>query len=473
MEKTRRSGCLVLGMLISLFARGQQAPRSPDKAWTVSLGPGIGANQLSNDRPVLDAGRVYTLSELVDIAERSNPETRVAWERAKERAAAAGVARSTLYPLLSVAVSGSINQYSQFFGKFYHENTALFPVLLKLSYTAFDFGARRASIDEAEANLLSADFSFNDTHRQIIFRVAEAYYRLLDALTQEGAAQAALTDAQTVQQAVEVRLANGLATLPDALEARAASAQARYEVASIQGLEAIARGALATVLGVSPGSAFGIADVPASALISATEGPLDEAMNRAIRQRPDLQMELAQMRAADAEIKRARSAYYPEISVSGSWGHSNGFGEQKGYGSSAQSVIYPYQAQVQITWNVFDGGARKNQLLRAEATQKMAKAAAVSLKDQIEDQVWAAYANVKTAQEQQSSAAALLEAAQQSYSAANEAFQAGVRTFIDVTTAQRTLARARAAEASARVQLLFQLASLAFRAGDPIPATPH
>jgi outer membrane protein TolC len=94
-------------------------------------------------------------------------------------------------------------------------------------------------------------------------------------------------------------------------------------------------------------------------------------------------------------------------------------------------------------------------------------------RDQIENEVWTAYNNLKTTQQQQASAAALLEAAQQSYAAANEAFQAGVRTFIDVTTAQRTLARARTAEATARVQLLSSLADFAFRAGDPIPATQH
>jgi outer membrane protein TolC len=473
MAKTHRAGSLVLAVFAALAVRGQQAPPSPEKPWAVSIESGTETDKLSKARPALDADHVYTLAELVDIAERGNPETRVAWERAKERAAAAGIARSALYPLLSAVASGSINQYSQFFGRFYHEDTSLFPALLKLSYTAFDFGARRAAIDEAQANLLASDFSFNDVHRQVVFHVAEAHYRLLDTMAQEDAAQATLTDAQTVQEAVEARLANGLATLPDVLEARAAAAQARYELASIQGLEAIARGALATVLGASPRSEFRIANLSTDAVSSAIEEPIEAIMDRAIRQRPDLQAQLASLRSSDAEIRRARSAYYPEVSFAGSWGHSNSFGEQKNFGSSAQSAIYPYQAQIQITWNAFDGGARKNEVARAESAQREVQAAAVSARDQIENQVWTAYTNLKTAQQQQVSAAALLEAAQQSYAAATEAFQAGVRTFIDVTTAQRTLARARTAEAVARVQLLSSLADVAFRAGDPIPAAQH
>jgi len=47
----------------------------------------------------------------------------------------------------------------------------------------------------------------------------------LNSVGQLGAAQASLTNAQTVQLAAEDRLTNGLATLPDVLEARSATAQ--------------------------------------------------------------------------------------------------------------------------------------------------------------------------------------------------------------------------------------------------------
>jgi outer membrane protein len=468
-----RAGLFALLTLTALAVRGQQAPPSPDKAWPVSLQSGSRSQgvQTSTARPSLDPNRVYKLPDLVDIAEQSNPETRILWERAKQRAAAVGIVRSALFPTVAAVASASVNQYSLFFGKFYHEDTALFPALVNLSYTVFDHGARRAKIDQAEANLLAADFSFNDTHRKIIFRVTAAYYRLLDAMGQEDAARATITDAQTVQQAIEARLANGLATLPDVLEARAATAQAQYELASIQGLEAIARGALATVLGASPTGMFRIE-------VSKTSPPsIDDSMEtiveRAIGQRPDLQAQMTLIRSADAEMKNARSAFYPEISFSGDWGHSNGFGQQKNFGPSAQSAIYPYQAQIKITWNIFDGGARSNSLALARSASKEAQAQVTLSRDEIENEIWTSYTTLKTAQQQQNAANALLEAAQQSYAAATEAFQAGVRTFIDVTTAQRGLARARTAQVTARIQLLSSFANFAFRAGDPIQVARH
>src|ERR1700732_4571694 len=55
----------------------------------------------------IDPRKIYGLAELIDIAERNNPETRVAWERARQAAAAVGLSESAYYPFLAAsAVAG-------------------------------------------------------------------------------------------------------------------------------------------------------------------------------------------------------------------------------------------------------------------------------------------------------------------------------------------------------------------------------
>ena len=472
--KTRCAGSLVLTILTAMAARGQQPLPSPEKPFAVSLGQHteIEVGHISEARPVLEDSHPYALPELVDIAERNNPETRVAWEQAKQKAASAGIARSALFPTVVALASASYNQYSLFVTRFYHENLATFPATLSVSYTIFDFGARDAKIDQARANLVAADFTFNDTHRRVVFQVAEAYYRLLDAMSQEESAQATLTDAQTVQQAIEAKLANGLATLPDVLEARAATAQVRYELASIRGLETIAHGVLANVLGVAPSVPFRVEDVSKAPLPATIEQPVQAIISRAITQRPDLLAEVARLRSADAAMRGAHSAYYPTFSLSGDWGHRNSYGSEN-FNPVISSHIYSYSAQLNLGWTIFDGGSRRNELARREAERGEAKARVAISRDQIESEIWTAYSNLKTAEDRREAADALLQAAEQSYSAATRSFQAGVRTFIDVTTAQRDLARARTTEAGARIEVLIALADLAFRAADPISAAQH
>ena len=61
-----------------------------------------------------------------------------------------------------------------------------------------------------------------------------------------------------------------------------------------------------------------------------------------------------------------------------------------------------------------------------------------------------------------------LASRRQSYSAALESYNYGLRNLLDVTAAQRTLAQARSTDVLARTQVLTALADLAFRTGDSI-----
>src|SRR3989449_8326147 len=54
----------------------------------------------------------YTLAELIDLAQRTNPETRVAWERARQAAAAVGLVESEYYPVLALSASVGASRVS-------------------------------------------------------------------------------------------------------------------------------------------------------------------------------------------------------------------------------------------------------------------------------------------------------------------------------------------------------------------------
>jgi outer membrane protein TolC len=123
-----------------------------------------------------------------------------------------------------------------------------------------------------------------------------------------------------------------------------------------------------------------------------------------------------------------------------------------------------------LNWTLFDGGARRSNLARAEASVLAAEARANVTRDQVADEVWAAYSNLNTAFRQRQAATALLEAASHSYAAALESYNLGLRSLLDVTAAQRTLAQARSADVLARTQVLTALADLVFRTGDSIQA---
>jgi outer membrane protein len=458
---------LVTGILGTQAGRAQTAPPSQAKVWHSPAEKKLSRDSATTHKPAydLDTARVFTLAELVDLAQSHNPETRLAWETAKGRAAALGIARAAFLPTITAVAMAETVRQASLIGEYFHRQTlGGFEPVLHVEYLVFDYGNRSGGVDAAKANLLAADLAFNDTHRKIILQVASAYYSLLNARGQREAAEISLKNAQTVEEDAENRLVNGLATKPDQLEAASARAQADYDLQAALGTEEISAGNLATAMGLPAETKIQVQPIAELPLPTEMTETVDREMDRAFAQRPDLLEQLAHVRAANASIKQARSRYVPTLSFTGDGGLARAYGQQDLIpGSYAQGEVW--NVELDLRWTLFDGTRREHEVAQAVAEKRAAEAEVDALHDQIANEVWAAYSNMKIALRQEQSAAALLVASEQSFEAAHESYGYGVRSLLDVVSAQKTLAQARSEDVFARTQLLLQVANLSFRTG--------
>src|SRR5215469_3088904 len=141
----------------SICGLAQSAPPSPDKVWH----PKAEQNELyrqpgkQDAKFEIDPARIYSLPELIDLAEQHNPETRIAWQSAKARAAVLGITRSALYPtLVAVALANTARARILINTEFIRQTYGLFQPELHVDYLIFDFGGRSGAIDAAKADLL-------------------------------------------------------------------------------------------------------------------------------------------------------------------------------------------------------------------------------------------------------------------------------------------------------------------------------
>src|SRR5277367_334355 len=214
-------------------AQGQLISGGGEKPWQPPSGFASTQREAAEQdrRTRMEADHPYTLAELVDLAERHNPSTHAALENTRAAAARLGIARSDLLPAVNaVALTNTTRVGILFDDVFVQQTLGIFQPMLQLSYLVFDFGARSARIDEARQQLLGANLTVNRTFLDVLFETMRRYYELLNAIGQRDAAQANFDNAETVRKAVEARLTVGLATLPDALEARSADAQANFNL---------------------------------------------------------------------------------------------------------------------------------------------------------------------------------------------------------------------------------------------------
>ena len=425
----------------------------------------------------LDTAHSYSLAELIDIAELNNPQTHIAWEHARQAAENLGLTRSAYYPILSGLAAFADERIIEPFpeplsprGYNMIEVPAVVPELT-LDFLIFDFGKREARVDTAAAQKLSAGAFFIRANQAVAFNVATAYYKLLTAQERLTAAQETLKTAQTTQDAAQAQLDNGRSTLPDVLNAKAETAQAAFDMESADGDEKVARVTLRETVGAEPSPEIKIESQDKTPLPSALTLSIDALIDRAIADRPDLQAQASEIRAADQEVRTAKSEYYPSIGLSAN-GAQTSIWPTVDFGQLGHASEPTWAVQLGVQWRLFDGGARKNELAIARSKSREARDEMREKQDQATREVWTAYIGFRTALRKEQAAEALLDSANSSYSASLDAYKYGVKNLIDVVTAERQLAQARLSGVSARSDLFLQAVNLEFVTGNLLRKLP-
>ncbi len=426
---------------------------------------------------ILDPVHPYTLAELIDVAEHHNPSTRTLWERAKQKAGELGLAKSAYYPELEgLAVFGDERLINPFPKPLAPRGYVMVEVPIvrpevTLQYLIFDFGKREASVESAKEEVLAAGADIIQVNQALAFRVATAYYQLMTAQERLQAAQDTLRTAQTTQDAAENRMDSGLATLPDVLNARAETSQAVFDEESADGDERVARVALTEAVGADPSPNIVIDSQRSAPLPERLTMSIEALIDRAMKDRPELMSQTLRIRSADARIRAAKAEYKPQIVLSGSAAQTSVW-PTADYGELGPASEPTWSVALGIQWRIFDGGARKNELLIAESKRREAEDELTARDDQTTREVWTAYIAFRTALRKHDAAVALLESANASYSASLDAYKYGVKNLVDVVTAEKQLAQARLSSVSARSELFLEAVNLEFATGNLLRNQP-
>ncbi len=459
------------------------APPSGDRIWTPSpasasdyrmpsdlrLPPGVATPALmrpSGQEPALKQGQSYDLPALLDLALRVNPDTRFAWESARQAAASFGAARAPYYPLVS---ANSANGYTRTLFPLPGGQLAQFKYwqaepLVQITYTLLDFGRRSSSAEAARQALAAANFSFDRRIQDVVFGVQRAYYALCAAKAAVTAARQNLELAQSDFDAVQQRLNLGLATQPALLLARERVAQSQYDVANAELMVHDAQAGLAAAIGISADEPMEVASLETVAVPAALDGQVDELIAATIRQRPDLAAKVAGLRASQARVALAKAAWYPTVGLTANYGQLiwqyTFLGPPNTWANQPQ-----YSALVTLQWDVFTGLRRLNDVRAAEAEDAATRAGVKSAEIGAIAEMWRAYYEFQSSQKKYSYGQALVAAAQEAYDANSETYRQGLSTIVELLTAQRDLANARYTLIQSRADLLTSYAAVAYAAG--------
>jgi outer membrane protein TolC len=416
----------------------------------------------------LDPSHMYSLPELIDLAESDSPEGRIAWAQAKARMEQAGVARASYLPIVAFAAQGSDLRAIVPFPKpiaprgYVTVEEPIFNAQLELEYTLLDF-ARGARLESARAVQLASTLRFGRTQQQIAYNVSVQYYREQLEAGRLAAAQTILQTAETLEQSAQSQFDNGRATLPDLQNAQAGVAEAQFALASAEGAVKKAKLALTEVVGVEPTTEIDLPPQAASVTSDALSPQVETLIQEAWKSRPDLLARAQDLKRAQEAVNVAHAAYRPTVRLSSAAGQTATW-PTADFGALGYANVSTWSAAVSLKWELFNG-ARRHEVAAALAEHQSSVEEQRAAQDRVTREVWQSYVDYQTAAEQQRAAQSFLAASQTSYDSSLDAFQYGVRSLVDVVQAQRQLAQARLAVVDANAQLTLSASALTFATG--------
>ncbi|EHP39790.1 outer membrane efflux protein [Cupriavidus basilensis OR16] len=428
--------------------------------------------------PAFDPAHGYALPELIDMAESANPLTRIAWNDARNAALAAGIAKASYLPHISAAAMGGYQNGHLSTGTPLGSagtNSSIHGAVsvLSLQWLLFDFGERAGLVDAAEQASIAVNIAFTAVHQRIVHDVSVAFYRYQAARSRGGTVQQAMTNADAVLAAAKARYQRGVGTVVEVAQATQNRAQTNLAMVQARGAETDAYLALITAIGISPLSKPRIAEMPVRPLSPALRGSIEQIVESAIAQRPDVLGAYAVERASQAKVKAAEAAFLPKVFLSGYTSYASG-----GTSISAIPPIgqqpptlnlngYRYGASVflGVTVPIYDGGLRSAVLAQSRNDVDSASARLTRAKEESVRQVVVSQSALESSLAAYDAAKALADAAQVTYNAAFAAYSKGVGSVTEANLAQNQLLLAWNASTDAYSGALVAAATLALATG--------
>lgn len=330
----------------------------------------------------------------------------------------------------------------------YHEDLSV-GLLMGTGYT-------RAKAAEALANAKS-----EIARRGLTVTVTKTYYSLVVAQRKYATAQAGLDQAKRFMDITQGLERQGQAPHSDALKAeiqyriqKQAFDEARFAMEDT-------RLALAVILFPDFNENFTVVDDLDSA---PPLPPFPEIQSMAEKQNPDIRVALETAREADLDVKLAKTAFLPTITVDTDYGiEANCVALHCTRAGHLDAGVLPnlgYFLTAAVTLPVWDWGTLRSKLHQAEYKQESAKAGLSQAQRMHLSELYATYDEAIVARAALEESRNTAELAAESLRLTNLRYQAGASPASEVVDAETALVTARNAYADAQVRYRTLLANL-------------
>ncbi len=401
------------------------------------------------------------LNRLEQQAVADNPSLAAMYEQYVQARDAAAIARSGLYPQLSVNGQTSYEKESQ--NAPFRDPQSRVPRVAPNNLVEGaatwqpDFWQRIRNNERLQARLAQSTAALVANARlSLQTQLASTYFALRGFDIQNGVYRKAVANYQKSVQITQLRLQGDIGAGLDLARAQSQLASTQALQSATLASRAVLEHAIASLVGANP-SAFSIPPQETDVLVNpAVPVGVPSAL---LERRPDIASAERQMAAANAGIGITRAAFYPDITISATGGFQDtGFNL-----ASLPNSLWSIGASAVLP--LFEGGLRRAELQQGWAqfaqTRDNYRATVLNAFQQVEDGL-TLYRSFQSQNQSQTQAVA---AAYRAMNLTEQLYVGGLINYLDVVVAQETALLAAIAAAQARTSQLQTTVNLILAVG--------
>lgn len=406
------------------------------------------------------------LEEAIQMAERVQPAMVQARTGINNAMARQRVTKGAFLPSLSFSTGGSTSfsegssRVDQATGQVISGNTTSTGFNGSLStgidlFTGFRRGADRRA---ADAQYTAAEASLTNVTYQQKLATTNQFYDVVAAEQLLGVRQASLVRAQEQFNVAVTRLRAGAGTTSDSLRSVVTMGQARLAVITTETQLASAEANLGRLIG-REGRVRAIADSTlwTNLPVIDTTGLRAEALNNA----PSVQVANANVDAANASLKAAKSAYFPSLSLSA----SNSFNAN---GRNDYTIFQSRSVGLSLSWNLFNRFSREQSIQTQMSSLENSEASQAEARRQVLANLTVRLAELFAARTRIEITTASVAAANEDLRVSQERYRLGLATIVELLQSQEALNQADVDAVNARFDYLRAKAQIEALIGRPL-----
>jgi outer membrane protein len=404
------------------------------------------------------------LLQAIQIAMVSNPDLHSARERIEIADGLLASARAEFYPKLSLGESFGVtnNPANAFMFLLNQARFSLsrnfnhpgfidnFQTQALFQYNLYAGGSRKAKVEGAGAQRQAEAYALEAVQNELVFRVAEAYYRLLQADQLVAVRAEAVEQVRHHLEIVQTRFKAGSAVKSDVLTVQVRLAEVKEKLITAQNQLKLSWAVLENVTGAElpplklPGT---VPVAPWSKHVDAVETAVAEA----VRLRPELGELNSRRLAAESAVKAARAGKRPAIDLLTDYSVYT-----PNFSQGNDSFFVGLAARL----NIFDGGRTRSNVRQAEARVRELAARQKRQMLDVELDVRRTYLQLSDAQSRFNVVSQVIDQAEQSLREIEVRYRGQTATITQLIDAQVALSNARVRRANTQADVEIARASL-------------